>query len=302
MESMFIKYQHIERFGTEEVDGINFGTCYVFPKIDGTNASVWIDDNQNIHAGSRTRELSIEKDNAGFYSEIIGNKNILKLLLDFPSFRLFGEWLVPHSLKTYRDDAWRKFYVFDVCEIEDGKLKYLNYDYYSPILEQYGIDYITPLRIIKNGTYEQFVFCLDGNNYLIKDGMGSGEGIVIKNYDFVNKYGRTVWAKIVTSEFKEKHVKAMGAPEVNGRKMVEEEIAAKYVTRETVEKIYNKIKLANNGWSSRYIQQLLGIVFYELIKENAWEFVKEHRNPRIDFKTLNHFAISKTKEVMPELF
>ena len=30
----FRKYQHIERFGTTEVDGIELGKCYVFPKID----------------------------------------------------------------------------------------------------------------------------------------------------------------------------------------------------------------------------------------------------------------------------
>ena len=36
----FRRYQHIERFGNDEVAGIEDGTCYVFPKIDGTNA-IW---------------------------------------------------------------------------------------------------------------------------------------------------------------------------------------------------------------------------------------------------------------------
>lgn len=30
----FIKYQHLERFGNTEVEGIEVGTVYVFPKID----------------------------------------------------------------------------------------------------------------------------------------------------------------------------------------------------------------------------------------------------------------------------
>ena len=38
----FLKYQHVERVGTSEVENIELGTCYVFPKIDGTNASIWI--------------------------------------------------------------------------------------------------------------------------------------------------------------------------------------------------------------------------------------------------------------------
>jgi len=31
---MFVKYQHVEKFGNLEVEGINLGECYIFPKID----------------------------------------------------------------------------------------------------------------------------------------------------------------------------------------------------------------------------------------------------------------------------
>jgi len=87
----FRKYQHVERFGTTEVEGIEFGICYVFPKIDGTNASVWLGDDGEIHAGSRNRELSLEKDNAGFYSAIKNDQRIKNYLLKHPTHRLFGE-------------------------------------------------------------------------------------------------------------------------------------------------------------------------------------------------------------------
>ena len=40
----FKKYQHVERFGNIEVEGIELGKCYIFPKIDGTNASIWINE------------------------------------------------------------------------------------------------------------------------------------------------------------------------------------------------------------------------------------------------------------------
>jgi len=58
----FKKYQHVERLGTSEVSNIMVGDVYVFPKIDGTNASVWLDGRGNICAGSRTRTLSLEKE------------------------------------------------------------------------------------------------------------------------------------------------------------------------------------------------------------------------------------------------
>lgn len=92
----FKKYQHIERFGKPDVYTIENGECYVFPKIDGTNSSVWL-ENGEIKAGSRNRELSLDNDNAGFYNYIINDNSILNYLTKHPTHRLFGEWLVPHS-------------------------------------------------------------------------------------------------------------------------------------------------------------------------------------------------------------
>ena len=297
----FKEYQHIERFGTDEVEDIEIGICYIFPKIDGTNSSIWL-DNGELKGGSRKRVLSLENDNAGFYAYASQKKELMDYLTEHPTHRLFGEWLVPHSLKTYRNDAWNRFYVFDVCiDKEDGGLEYLPYEIYQPMLEAFNLDYIAPLRILKNGNYESFIKCLEENIFLIKDGEGAGEGIVIKNYDFYNKYGRQTWAKIVTSEFKEKHRKAMGAPTTE-LKMIEERIADKFVTIAFVEKEFAKIIEEKGNWTSQYIPILLGRVFYELIHEEMWNILKEFKNPKIDFKILNLITIKRIKEIKSEIF
>lgn len=298
----FKKYQHIERFGTTEVDGINLGVCYVFPKIDGTNSSVWLRDGR-LCAGSRNRELSIENDNAGFMTSISAEPSVKSYLEKHTTHRLFGEWLVPHSLKTYRDDAWRKFYIFDVCVDSDAEtgLEYLPYEIYKPMLEEFGLQYLAPIRIVKNGTFDDFIKCLNENNFLIKNGEGVGEGIVIKNYDFYNKYKRQTWAKLVTSEFREKHHKAVGAP-ITENKMIEECIVEDFVTSAIVDKEYAKIVTEKEGWTSRYIPMLLSTVFYSLINEEMWNIIKKYKNPKIDFKTLNSITISKIKAVKPEIF
>ena len=306
----FKKYQHLERFGTTEVKQIELGTCHVFPKLDGTNASVWLDENGEVQAGSRKRHLSLDFDNAGFYAWVKEQSNILEYLKENPTHRLYGEWLVPHSLKTYREDAWRKFYVFDVSvdkeESEilhegDDKNKYLHYDEYSTKLENKGIDYIVPICTITNASYEQLVNQLMKNVFLIEDGKGVGEGIVIKNYDFKNKYNRQTWAKIVTSEFKEKHAKVHGATEIKGKKMVEEQIADEFVTKALCEKVYAKIE-NEGGFTSKRIPQLLNVVYYDVVKEDAWNFVKKHKNPTINFSNLQHFVFAKVKEQLPQLF
>jgi len=303
----FVKYQHIERFGTDEVRHIEMGEAYIFPKIDGTNASAWLSEGK-IQAGSRKRHLTLDSDNAGFCywlqrSEMA--EGIRVLLKEHPNLRLFGEWLVPHSLKTYREDAWRRFYVFDVMEeyVDTGEpcVRYMHYNVYKPLVESYGIDFIPPVSIIRNASYEQLVAQLHKNVFLVQDGKGSGEGIVIKNYDYRNQYGRQTWAKIVASEFKEKHAKTMGPSEINGKKMIEEEIAIEFVTEALVEKEYEKIRVTD-GWRSQFIPRLLHTVYHNVVTEESWNFVKRFKNPTIDFARLQYFCYARTKEVKPELF
>ena len=297
----FKKYQHIERFGTDEVQGIELGKCHIFPKVDGTNANIWHNSISGIMGGSRNRELTLDNDNQGFYRYLLDDARIVDFYKTH-RYRLFGEWLVPHSLKTYKTDAWRKFYIFDVCkEVGDG-LEYVNYDIYKPLLDEYELDYIPCIATIKNGSYEQFINWLQHNNYLIEDGKGTGEGIVIKNYDFYNQYGRQTWAKIVTSEFKEKHAKVMGAPDCNGKAIIEEEIAEKYCTIAMIEKTFEKIKNDNDGWKSRYIPELLNRVYNDIIVEEIWNIIKEYKKPVINFKTLHYFIVGKVKEIKTELF
>jgi len=289
----FVKYQHIERLGTDEVDGITIGKCYIFPKIDGTNSQLWHDE--LMRAGSRNRELTLDNDNQGFFDSVCADEKLLDFFNDHQYYRLFCEWLVPHSLKTYRKDAWRKYYIFDVMHIESGI--YLHYDDYSKLLDPYGLEYIHPLAIVENPSTEKLLEFLESNHYLIEDGKGAGEGIVIKNYDFRNKFGRQTWAKMVRNEFKEKHNKEMGAPTVKMR-MLEEDIVEKYLTEEMIKKTFAKIP----EWSSRKIPQLLGTVYHDFVTEEIWHIIKEWKQPKINFGALYQFTILKIKETMPEIF
>ena len=291
----FSKYQHVERLGTTETNGIEMGMCYIFPKIDGTNSQLWFEAGY-LHAGSRNRELSLDNDNAGFMAWATQQLNIYGFFAKYPNLRLFGEWLVPHTLKTYQKTAWNNFYVFDVMEGEN----YLPYETYKELLDEFEIEYIPPICKVENPTYERLVNQLEKNSYLIEDGQGTGEGIVIKNYNYKNRFGRVVWAKIVKNEFKAKHAKC-AVTEIKENKIIEEEIVNKFVTKALIEKELAKIE-TESGWSSKQIPRLLNTVFYCLVKEESWNFVKEFKNPIVDFKQLSFFTINRIKEVMPHLF
>ena len=294
MSKEFKKYQHLERFGTIAVEGIDVGECYIFPKIDGTNSQLWFDD--KLCAGSRNRELSLDNDNAGFYNWAVKQDKLLKFFEKHPNLRLYGEWLVPHTLKTYSETAWRNFYVFDILKGDE----YLHYEVYKQLLEEFAIEFIPPICKITNPSYDRLILQLEKNGYLIQDGKGIGEGIVVKNYDYKNKFGNIIWAKIVSNEFKTSHGKYT-TTELKENKLVEEEIVNKFVTLALVEKEFSKIAL-ENGWASKYIPRLLNTVFYCLVVEDGYNIIKEFKSPTINFKTLDAITTAKIKELMPHLF
>ena len=274
--------------------------------VHNSNSSIFLGDDGLVHAGSRKRELGVEsdKDNAGFYKWVLTQDNLCQFVKDNPHLRLFGEWLVPHTLRTYRDDAWHKLYVFDVYDHNQDR--FLTYEEYKPMLEEYNIEYIPCLWKINNPTVDMLLDLLPKNTYLIKDGEGFGEGIVVKNYDYVNKYGRVVWGKIVANEFRDTKAKISKLNAMEGQVSIEETIINKCCTEEFIKKEYHKmlIQLENEGkeWDNKCIPELLGRIWKEFIEEETYEFVKKHKLPTINFRTLNGLCTRKIKNTLTEIF
>ena len=288
----YSKYQHIERLGSAEVDGILDGVCHIFPKLDGTNSQLWWDN--GLKAGSRNRELSVESDNAGFYNWALTQSNILSFFENRPDLKLYGEWLVPHTLKNYNSNAWRNFYVFDVIR-EDGS--YLPYEEYNTLLSIYGIPTIPVLLVKANPSLSELNELLSNNTYLISEGIG--EGIVIKNYNYTNKYGRKTWAKVIADEFKVQ--KGTSTKDISEQKPIEFQIVETFVTEAFVRKELAKIELVE-PWTPKLIPKLLNTIFHELIVEEMWNILKRFKNPKINFKDLNNLTISKIKELLSDKF
>lgn len=316
----FYKYQHIERLGHLEVADILDDRVTIYPKLDGTNASLWW-EGMNLHAGSRNRHLTPEADNAGFLKWAREHKGLVEFLVLHEDTRLFGEWLVPHSLRTYREDAWRRFWVFDV----KVGTELVPAESFAEVFDALEIDYIAPLANILHPTEEQLQGLMTNTNtFLIEDGAGVGEGIVIKRYGaWRNKFGHQKWAKMVRNEFKDLNRKTFSVRETQGAKQVEAEIVNEFVTDALVKKelakivhdiaggnhpggnsseileYYNTVMMSNRG---QVIPRLLQTVYYCLIKEEMWAILKRHKNAKIDFGKLSRLTVVATKRFAPELF
>lgn len=308
MSVTYTKYQHIEKIYSGEVEGILKGTCYLFYKIDGTNACVWFDEDTNsLQFGSRNRQLSLDNDNSNFMRMMTSDPKLepmVKDLFDFLSNNknliVYGEWLVPTNIKRYKDDAWKNFYVFDVYNTLDGT--YCNYEIYKRIFDSKypNIKYVPLLAKLENPTEEDIKSYLDKTGeFLISTGVG--EGIVIKNYEFVNKYGRRTWAKMLTEDF------LMDKKENRGSKKVAKEagesIERNIIKLMTVDHVLKeKAKIMENRgsstWESKFIPELLNRAFNEFFRDN-WEIIlKKFHNPTINFSTLKKYSDEFVKSII----
>lgn len=293
------KYQHIERLATDEVDGILNGEVYIFSKVDGTNTGIFLDNEGNVRVNSRNRLLAEGCDNAGSCAYVLAHEKFKNYLKKHPTHYLYGEFLVRHTIRTYEDDAWNKLYIFDVVEYdEEGVPHYLSYEEYAPLLDEFNIEYIPLIKKLVNPSVDEIMDLEDSCLFLQKEGC-IGEGIVIKNYSFVNKYGRTTWAKVVRKQMQISH-KINKPVEVGS---IEQLAVDELCTAEFIEKEYAKIVNENDGaWSSKLIPKLIGTVWHTFVVEESWNIVKKYKNPKVDFKILNRLVTEKIKEVKKEVF
>lgn len=312
----FRRYDHVERLGHDDVEGLLIGTAHVFPKLDGTNASVWV-DGVKICSGSRSRVISIDDDNAGFSRHVEENIERFGPILASHHWTIYGEWLVPHTLKTYREEAWRRFWIFDVYDHRRGG--YAPFEEYHPILSSAGFDVVMPLCTISNPSSDQILSQVETNTFLVMDGAGVGEGIVVKNYGWRNKFGRQPWGKVVRNEFKEQNSRAFGTTHKEGEFQVEVAIADEFCTPAFVGKTRAKVVMdvansegigsdpnaqqrVESNFRGKVIPQLLSRVYHDIVVEELWTAIKKHRNPKVDFKVLHHHLTTRVKEYAKDLF
>ena len=297
---VYKSYQHIEKLGTIETEGILNGNVHLSYKIDGSNGCIFLKDDSKLGFGSRKRELSIADDNMGFVYSFISNKELynkyLSILLKHPTYIIYGEWLVPVTIKRYDLDAWKKFYVFDIFDTETGK--YLPFDEYRKILDEHELLYIPEIAVLTNPTEEEIKTYLDKTgDYLITEGLG--EGIVIKNYDYKNKYGRTTWAKMLTEDFRKNKKESREKNHIAKEKEdIEFIIINAFLTPEHVLKEKHKIEEKYGGWSSKNIHELLNRVYDEFLKDNFEIILKKFKDPTINFWNLRKYSNDYVKEII----
>lgn len=283
----FYKYPKIHHLGKEETEGVINGYMYLQEKIDGANASVWIEDGV-IKAGKRSSETN---DFNGLPEYVRAHEGINSYLKENPTHHLFGEWLVRHTI-SYVPTAYNKFYLFDigVWNYGDEKPTFLSLDEVYNVAEEYDIEAPELLWEGSNPSNEVI------DHLVGKSSLGTkGEGIVLKPKEpFINKFGNSVYAKVVTQDFKERNGIVFGGNNKSSDTYNEMYICNKYMTLSRVKKIINKIE-ANLGrkLDKPDTSRVSMTCFNDMLVEEVWSIQKDV--DKISFNALNRVCRKKAQ-------
>ena len=292
-------YTHVLRIDKDEVAGILSGDVVVMPKLDGTNASLFVKDGV-IFAGSRHRQLQEGKDNADFRKSLIEKgeelfPQVLNYLSEHPNHIVYGEWLgapgnsFPGYIKSYLNQG---FFVFDVYDLDTES--YIPYDVYSSAFGDYD-NLIPVIGKFHNPTREEIEKCLDNTDYNLAPG-SKGEGIVIKNYDFRDNWGNIQIAKIVRDEYlQEKSTKKV----VAGNN--EEAFVNKFCTDAFMSKCQAKVMtiLEMEEWENnkKTIGIFLNLCLNDLMEEEFWDFFKKKKG-EVNLSVISHLTFTVARSYL----
>lgn len=303
MGNRYRSYTHLERLNRPEVEGILNGKVSLFSKLDGTNGVVW-SDGESYYAGSRSRELNANKDNANFYNFMTTTEDpeyvaLREYCMDYPTYFVYGEWLglpggkLLGSIKTYLDTG---FFIFDVFDYATGK--YLPYEEYYSEISQFYSRVIPRIVELTNPTEEEVAAYVDKCDYNLQEG-DVGEGITIKNYDFVDKYGNIQIAKIVRDEYKEK--KQAPRPQIEPGE-VEKAFVEEVCTNALMNKELNKVLIVCgeeefNRKNGKVIGMTLNKVFDTVMEEEFYNFFRK-RLVTVDLYLVRKLVTDKVRSFL----
>lgn len=218
----------IVRLGHKSTVGVlNEGDQIIIQeKIDGANASFKKEDGV-IKCYSRNQELSEQDALRGFYNWVVSNVNLNSI---GKGYVFFGEWLVKHKIDY--GESMNQFYLFDIYDEKEEK--YL--DFSNVRIAAKALD-LNLIPVFYQGEYQGFDHLMQ---FVGKSSLGEvGEGIVVKNVNYKDRFGNQMFVKLVSDQFRE--VQKQKAPkDPNKPETSEMTFTRTFVTEARIEKFLHK--------------------------------------------------------------
>jgi hypothetical protein len=256
-------------------------------------------DDGEICMGSRSQKIT-EGFN-GFCDYVRSHEGINKALTENPNVRLYGEWLVRHTL-AYKETNYKQFYLFDITtrtpETDaDNELREEFWDRASvfAFAQKYGLRAPEYHGEFENPTEETI------NQFVGKSSLGErGEGVVLKNLTFRDKFGNHNYAKVVTESFKEDNGITFGSNNKHSDTYWEMYVVNKYMTLARIEKIMNKIQpMIDKKLDLEHIPRISNTAYHDMLTEEIWEIAGKVQ--KIDFHALKRVAVKKAVQIYKDV-
>jgi hypothetical protein len=270
-----IKYCDIERLGSEENEHIfNCPTDEIIieEKIDGGNGSYDINDGL-IHMYSRNRDITSDektfKKEREFLNKLLENKTLN------PDYVYYGEWGMKHTI-SYENLPGFIGYDIRVKKRMDSTEPglFLSYDGMKKEFDRLGIPTVP---LLWRGPVKDLIK-KDINEFITKSNFANTlmEGVVLKNYNRLNVWGRQIFAKVVREEFKEQNKATFGSIKqtpTDSLKIVEE-----FCTSARIDKKINELINQENKILSRELMKELPMrVIKDIFKEESSYMIDNYK-------------------------
>lgn len=195
------KYTDVIRYGKSCTQGViqEGDIISITEKIDGANASFRLDSTNPLGVSCYSRNKPLDEDNtlSGFYGWVKDNIIPIKGRLN-PNYIYFGEWLVKHKVQ-YKAEYYKNFYLFSVWDID--KEQYLSDDIVKAEAEKLRINTV-PYKYIGEFISFEHLMSFVGHSEMTEI-PNTGEGIVVKNVSYFDKYNKQCFVKLVSEKFAE---------------------------------------------------------------------------------------------------
>jgi hypothetical protein len=195
------KYTDVVRYGKNGTqDVINKGDYItITEKIDGANASFIYDEESPIGVTAYSRNNPISEDNnlRGYYQWIIQNIVPIKSELN-KTYRYYGEWLVSHKV-VYKPEQYQNFYLFSIWDEETNQ--YLSDEIVKSEAKRLGLQATTYFYEGEYISFEHIMNFVGKSDRTLEP--NTGEGVVVKNVNYKDRYGNQMFVKLVSERFAE---------------------------------------------------------------------------------------------------
>lgn len=280
--SGFLKFQHIENKLNRATNYLNFTEEKIVQiKLDGSNGSIWWDyEHDCIACGSRNNELTISNTLNGFYNWVQALPDAVKQWFKQHHVRVYGEWMIPHSIQ-YNKDIQSQFVAFETWyECEDI------IDLNSHSWQNFGLLSVPTFKYketVKNisEAFHSGTFNIDG---LFLPVNGQHEGIVIKGKDSLPVQP---YLKIVSKSFRCNLSASKAQRELDKPKFE--------LSESLIQKEYDKFKyeLGFKPFDMKMMGALCNQIFTAWIEDELVDYVLTNYPESLNFKELRKSVGSK---------